>query len=219
MAYSLPLSDCIETAWQRVRGSKGPIMLAFIFQLLLGIKTNVVLIDLLFAIGSALLSASLLYMGIIRARQLPIEFSLVFSGFTFHVFLNVIGYFLIAMLAVIIMILPPVFIAWYTAIITFPLLIFAALRTFLTLSFIVDRKLSIFPALKASYLATSNNVWRIIVLNLFMMLTIIGGFITLFIGLIWAIPFCYILWGIIYENLAQHNLDSFTQPVTNITNR
>ena len=213
MAYSLPLSASIETAWQRVYGAKGPIMLGFILQIIMNIKTDIAVIDLLFALTSSLLSVGLIYMGIIRARNLPINYSLIFSGFTFHTFLNLLGFISIAILASVVMVLSAVFISWYTLLIFTPAFIFLGLRTFLTLSFIVDRRLSIIPALKASYFATQGNVWRIILLSLFMMLVVIAGLIPLGIGLIWAVPFCYILWGVIYENLVQNHLDGVNQAV------
>ena len=120
MPYKLPIEDTIKTAWNKVYGSKGTIWIAVIIMVAIMLGIGIVIgilsmlmpkaedgFDLLAKILSYLFSVGLLYVGITRAKDLPISYDMLFRTFTNNIWIKVIGVYIVQFL---ICIIPAIFI-------------------------------------------------------------------------------------------------------------
>ena len=72
----------------------------------------------------------------------------------------------------------------------------------LAAAFVLEKESSPWRAIAASFQATRWNFWRLLALYILQSFIILLGIIPFFIGLIWAIPFSFILYGMIYQRLS-----------------
>jgi hypothetical protein len=179
----------------------------------------------IFAVIFFLFEMGFIYIGVERALDKPITYQLMWQVFEWRTALRLIGYsivqfviwmsysfvvglgFLISLLSMMIhmpLILRIAFIAIVIGILVF-ILIYISVRIYLTRAFILDKKLDLFTSLRASYTITYANFWRIIFIGFISVLILLLSLIPLGIGLIWSIPFIFILYGTVYRNLLTNN--------------
>lgn len=165
----------------------------------------------------------LYYIGYLRAKDAPFNYKTLFRGVenpkrTLQVVLTLIIIWLV--------LLPPIVLGILTSIgaamggmdstfmqllvgiiyiVCFAAGIFLLIRTSLAVLFALDRDVKAWDAIKLSFHATKNNVFRMIGIYVLTMLIVAVSIIPLGIGLIWTIPLLYIVAGTIYKNL-QNNI-------------
>lgn len=227
----LPIQDSISTAWQRVRGAKGTIWAAIGMLVLVAIGFCILtyigkailpaskpVINFIGQIFNFLLQLGLLYIGIKRALDLPIRYTMVFHALNLAlaaklILLYILETIIMLPVALIFLILPSMLIVVphspdalrlvvaFCYLIGIIGMIYLMIRMILALAFVLDKNMGAWDAIKSSFAATKKNVWRLIGIVIVKICAILLGVITLGIGLIWAIPFVTILYGVIYTKL------------------
>lgn len=242
-AYLLPVSETIQAAWEKVGGSKKSfwaaigvsILIAFGIGLVAGLLSNISdllagLVNFIGQIISTLISMGILYMGIQRAKNAPINYKQMFYAFESPIAIRIIGVYVIQFLiffplTLLFIFVPMVIfgnalgdtfssglnaanfflVSWILLGVLISLYI--TLRLLLSMAFVLDQKSTSWTAIKQSYFASRGNEWRLLAILFFQILTILIGGLLLGIGLIWAIPYTMILYGLTYKNLLA-NLNS-----------
>lgn len=169
---------------------------------------------------NVLLQAGFLYIGIERALDQPISYQMIFRGFEPGFALRVIGLYLLK----IIIILPAAFLVGFTINLTAAafassdrlmevaslsacalamlLLLYVALRLFIGMGFVIDKKVSPWRAVKLSFQSTRSNVLNLAALACLELILLAASIIPLGIGLIWSVPLALIMYGMIYRKLS-----------------
>lgn len=229
----LPVGDTISGAWQKVSGTKGSVwgailvmvlivLLCGLFQFLANtISPNAgKVVNLVIQIIVFLLEMGLVYIGIQRALDRPVDYRLMFRTFDFAIAIRAIGLYILQSL---ILLVPAVImiaggILFYTTqeadrtpaiiglsgllfIIGFIVTIYLYVRMWLAMAFVLDQGTGPWDAIKKSFCATKSNIWNLIGISIFMSLIIIVSAIPLGIGLIWTIPLGVIVYGEVYRRL------------------
>lgn len=228
--YLLPVWDTITTAWEKVHGAKktfwASLLLLALIMFGLGIVEGIfealpgipVMIRALSNAITYLINVSLIYIGIKRAQNLPINYKMMFHAFHKDVFLRIAGLFILQ--ALILAIPAALAAAGYGLLIAgniiFTLLgislllasyiasIVLLIRIGVSVGFVMDQQLNPWHAIKSSFAATRGNFWNLVGLFLLQLLIATASAIPLGIGLIWTIPLCLITYGVIYQRLRQN---------------
>jgi uncharacterized membrane protein len=231
--HAFPVWELVGSAWQKVKGSKKTFWAAFIVSTLILVIGGILAqqsksfshslshtLNFLLRILGFLLQMSLIYMGIMRAKNSPINVSQVFYSFNLKLILRMIVAYLLQLL-----LLLPAFIlmligfalqktGWdnvhpissilgiFLIIAGLVMLFFIAMRLALVFPYILDGQLKPTTAIKLSYRATHGNVFKLFAAFLLQTLILILAAIPLGIGLIWALPFVFIFYGLIYAHLS-----------------
>ena len=169
-----------------------------------------------------LLQMGLLYIGIKRAAEMPITYKLMYRTYELSMTIRVILVYILKILillpSMILLIISVVLNGLTTAgsiqpsglmttlivilfIIGFISLIYLSIRIALGMAFALDQEVNPWQAIKMSFAATNENVWRLIGIYIIQLIIVIISMIPLGIGLIWTIPFILILYGTIYQRL------------------
>ncbi|OGT58235.1 MAG: hypothetical protein A3F43_00625 [Gammaproteobacteria bacterium RIFCSPHIGHO2_12_FULL_42_10] len=182
------------------------------------------LINVLGRLIVTILQAGLLYLGILRARDASIHYSQVFRSFERRIALGIIGVYLIQFLIftailVIFVFLP---VLWYSnladsavqahhvlihiawtiwVVIGSMILLFLIMRMLFARGLVIDRAMGPWRATCVSFHATRGNVLRLLLLVCCQMGALMMGAILLLVGLIWAIPFAVMIYGVAYNTL------------------
>jgi hypothetical protein len=216
------ISNVMKAAWDRVSGSKktfwavigAAFLIMFILSLIFGMAKSPLMDGIMKVIGAviqAVLSWCLLYVGINRAEDKPIEFRMIRSVLSNgKMMLNL---FLVLVLRLVAFI-PAVIIGGIGAIPNLPsalsficfvvaaiLYVFIAARLWLADAIVMDQQASSIDALKKSFHMTKNHVWELIGLFILTAVFLMISSIPLGIGLIWTLPFFFILYGVVYKTL------------------
>lgn len=232
----LPIKDTLSQAWQKTYGAKGSFWVAIIIMFLITLVGGLIgSIDALFTVPPILkedsplqivigfifqlinyfLQMGLLYMGLLRAANLSINYKQVFYAFKLPVALRLIGTYLIEIaiffVCIIIMIIPAIM---RSSGVDVPMLvvigcmtiggiafIYFAVRLVFAMAFVLERDSRPFTAIRNSFQVTKGNFWRMLWLIILELLIIIVSAIPLGIGLIWSLPFAYIIYGEAYKRL------------------
>lgn len=227
-AYLLPVWETITAAWDKVKGAKATLWGAFLLVLVIMFCFGLVeglfkamlpgsekIINIVAQIINFLLQMGVLYIGIQRARDLPIDYSMVFYAFKGEVALNVI---LLYLLQTLIFFLPALlciigFVFYDSSNTLFMILsglsfligaiaiIYLAVRLTLSMAFVLDHKNSAWQAVQSSFSVSRHNFWRIVAVFIIETLIVLLSIIPLGIGLIWTLPFMFIVYGMIYRRL------------------
>lgn len=172
------------------------------------------IIVLLFQIG-------ILNIGIQRAFDKPLDISQGFKAFNLKTAFRIIGLFIIQFIIFVpltTLILLPVLVSTavirlalpggimsfiFTLILSLFLLItlYLAMRLWPAMAFVIDKNAGPLQAIKLSFEATRNNVWRLFVIFVVQAVVLVLSFLTLGIAFIWTFPFIIILYGLIYKRL------------------
>jgi hypothetical protein len=235
-----PIKSLLTEAWHSVHGAKTDIWIAAGITLLVGFVAGFIaglvtplsqqlaaFVNWIGQILTTLLQMGILYIGIMRAKGMPIDYKQVLRPFEKSILWKVIGlylieFFIFLVLFVIFGFLPTVFlngqvntvlhsglnlanlllIAWF--IIGFFVTLFIALRLFLAFAFTLDQGTRPIEAIKRSIRATNHSEWPLFVLVCCHFLALFVGMLLALIGLIWAVPFALILYGTVYKKLMQN---------------
>lgn len=226
----IPVWDTISGAWQKVSGAKGTvwaaigvtilIMLFFALFQYVGNSLAPVAGKVVYVIGQIilfLLEMGLVYIGIQRALDKPINFRQIFYAFDSKVAIRVIFAYVLQTL---ILMIPGLLM--FAGVMTYTLnpdhgplitaisgtlfllgilaIFFLIARTWLTIAFALENSSPV-DAIKKSFAATESNVWRLIGIAFLTTLIIAISMIPLGLGLIWTIPLGIILYGETYRRL------------------
>lgn len=236
--YSLNAGDTIGKAWDKVYGFKGSIWAAIVITFLVmfcvgficGLLANVssiltLIVNITGQVASGLLQIGFIYMGILRAKDMPVSYKDVFHAFEMPIFLKVVGVYVIQFaiyipITLIFIALPLIIVgpnakeivqsgfsmgslllvAWFLLGVIAS--VYVALRMWISLGYVLDQNMSAWNAVKMSFNATADNMCALMVIILVQIASVICGALLLGIGLIWAIPFAAIIFGVTYKNLA-----------------
>lgn len=237
MNGALPVGETLGRAWDKVRGAKKPFWAAIGLTLLIGFGIGFLsgllshvsdmlslLCNLAGQLVNTLLQMGLLYMGIQRAKDLPINFRQVFRAFDLPIAARVIGVYLIQFLiflpiTFVFIVLPMIFlggdiamilssgaslasfllVSWY--LIGVLACIYLTLRMFISMGFVLETGMNSWQAVKQSFAATRHHELSLLAIVLFQILAIIIGALPVLLGLIWTLPFALIIFGMVYKNL------------------
>lgn len=226
-AYELPVWETITTAWDKTMGVKGSFWasLGVLFAIMFGFgviqgltESNVVIaviVSLISNVIGYLIQLGLIYMGIRRAKDQPIDFKMMFFAFDLNVAMKVVGLYILQVLIFIIPILvimlgsflissgkiAPMILGSILCIASAIGALVVGVRISLSMAFVLDTGLAPVAAIKASFAATDQNFWNLLGLFLLEFIIIVASIIPLGIGLIWTLPFCFICYGLIYQRL------------------
>lgn len=233
LAPALPIMDTIKLAWAKTDGVKGTFWAALGTLVLVVIGINILsgifhfispglggFVSFLGQILLFVLSMGLLYLGIQRARGLPINYKMIFNVLETRTVLCLIGLYFLQGL----MIIAPIAIIMGVAL-TFtrqiqdgqvafsPILslviIFVSLlafylgiRLFMSMGFVLDRKANPLDAVMMSFKATKYHVWALAAIFILQFAILAISAIPFGIGLIWTLPFAYVIYGVLYNKLS-----------------
>lgn len=207
--YSFQIGEVISEAWGRVKGAKGSIigavfvMYAISYLLLiaggavlgmLGIDENNIGLFVVTQIGlqlfsmavTAVFTGGLVMMGVRRAVDQPINFSMLFDGISR------------ATPLMIAMVLQTIIISIGFMLLIIPG-IYLVIGYSLTYPLIMEKGLGPWEAMEASRKAVHHSWFQIFGLGFLMMLICMVSSIPLGIGLIWSVPMAIITLGIVYR--------------------
>lgn len=225
----IPVGETIGIAWDKVSGSKGSfwgaMLVMFLIMFALGFADGIVkliappiepVLNVILQVVSGILQIGIAYIGIKRAQDAPINYRLMFRSCDGRILALIVGFYI---LQVLIILVPSLIIVFSTIgaaitennalralfilidVLVSMAIIFYIIRISLSLAYILDQEMNPWAAIKQSYADTRGNFWRITAIICIQMLIIIVSIIPLGIGLIWSIPFGYILYGMIYKQL------------------
>lgn len=228
MTYQLPVESTLRTAWAKVHGAKKTIWAAFAILLVvvfcLGFIQGIAEMinhalfqgmKLITNVVSYFLQIGILYIGICRAKDLPIHYQQMFRAFSVQRALNIVGLYIAQFILFIIPGLV-IFAGIYITTFSFPVsglmggIIFALgviasiyllARLILGLAIVLDQDSGPIQAIKHSFHLTQGNVLRLCLLSLIQIIIVVISAIPFGIGLIWTLPFAIIGYGVIYQNL------------------
>lgn len=223
----LPVWETITASWEKVSGVKGSfwaglgILFAvmFVIGFMQSLTEQIVILSFIFGVVGNVFGyfcqLGLAYMGICRAQEKPITYTLMFSTFNLQIGLMLAGLYvlqvLIFLIPIIIGALGGVLIGTgnMLGMISGVLLCIAAaisivvlgVRLSLSMAFVLDAGAAPVAALKSSLNATTGNFWRLAGVFLLQIIIILVSALPLGIGLIWSLPFGFICYGVIYQRL------------------
>ncbi len=228
ITYSLPVIETVKSAWAKVSGAKGSIwaifglfFLAILVTEFLGKLFAPGLFSFIGTIIQLLAGAGLVYLGVRRAQDIPINFNMAKDVITLRIFLFIVGLLIIETLIYIPAgILSGIGFYFYSLhpqaepsifmfliidllyLASFILFIYLTIRMWLGYAFIVDKKLNPWEAIQLSFKMTSGNVWNIIGLFAIKIGVLFLCSLTLGIGFIWGLPWVLITYGEAYKRLS-----------------
>ena len=221
----LSLSDALTIAWRKVKGTKATFLAALMVVGVINFTAGLVkgfvgffsgelgfILQYVASLVAYIANVGLLYIGIQHARNLPINYRLLFKSFRWPTAARLAAIYIIGTLVLFIAatltakthsiayigmaIISTLFCLWFN------------FRMFLAPAFIIDANLPVIPAIKASFQATDYHVIKLAVLILIQMGIIIISALPLAIGLIWTLPMMFILYGVVYVTLAPQSKQS-----------
>lgn len=204
------VGELIKEAWQKTKGAKGSIWAAVIamYLIVLGISLGGPLVlmqvsggsDPTMAMGpvnsglqmlsgwlSMLLTGGLMLVGVRQALEQRVSWEMVFAGFSGSKIVSMTIATLLQLILVtigfVLLVLPGIYLSVGYA---------------LTLPLILDKGLGPWEALEASRKAIHKKWWTVFGLYIAMMLLYAVSAIPLGLGLIWTVPMCFVLVGVLY---------------------
>jgi hypothetical protein len=239
--YNLPVGDSVKTAWAKVKGSKctfwailgyitlirlvmfgGEIILRHIEPGILSIIISVSYLVLL--ILATMLSWGLIYLGIVRAADQPINYKMAKVGLKIGLLFRMIGLYILEFLVFIpviaLVLIPSVIFSMIggsdagtattvvTIIVTAAAYIagallglYLAVRLYVAKLILIAQAVNPWVAIKLSFKATKSNVLNLIGLIIINILIMVLSVCTLGILFIWTLPYLFINNGVIYNRL------------------
>ncbi len=223
--YILPVMETAKGAWEKVKGVKGT-MWGFIVMAVILIAATIFLGNYLHGIALGVVKVLqfllqlatgwvLLYMGLLRALNRPVNLSVINEVVKPQLLLRLLG---LCILIWLIVMAPLIVLGLLSAVLfatlgkstlLITLLIFALIvitiyitvRLYLAYAFVLINDLGPMDAIRASIKATKFNVLSLTELLLFNLFIYIISALPLGIGLIWSIPYLKICYGEVYRKL------------------
>lgn len=231
MANTLPIGDTIKAAWDKLYGVKSTFWVAVIVSqlILLGLMVITKLGSMILGpLGTLCSIATLLifmlmqigiyYMGMQRSANLPVNYKQIFYPFSKTLFIRLIGLILIQS---VIMLIPGLLAGIATYIIFTPgygsiaglvsailyvsgllIGIYLILGMLLAMGNVLTKNMLPIDAIKKSYDCTKSHIFELFVIYVIYAIIYFILSIPFGLGLIWGIPFMYILYGEIYQRLS-----------------
>ena len=225
--YHIPVVDTISTAWDKVSGSKktfwGALLLFFVVMIVLGFIAGFLeeskfvsnAIQVIANVVGYFLQMGLLYIGIRRALDLPIEYKQMFRAFEGYIAIKIVLLYILQILiflpAIFFMIAVSMLSAFMPGVgASLPIillaiggiaLIYLSVRMIISNALVLDKATSPWQAIVTSFRATRCNFWACFALVILQTLIIFVSAIPLGIGLIWTLPLTFICYGTIYKRL------------------
>lgn len=222
----LPVWDTINAAWIKVSGSKATfwgaigILAAIMFGI--GILEGITekswaiagLIQMTGNILGYFLQLGLIYMGITRAKDMPINFKMIFNTFDLQLALRIIGLYILQTL---LFLIPAAIGA--TGIFIYAMgglmsavgailvicsiigIIVLVIRLSLSIAFVLEAAAAPVEAMKKSIAATDGNFLSLLGIYILQLIILLASMIPLGIGLIWSLPLALICYGMVYKQL------------------
>jgi len=220
MAMNIPVWDSVVESWKKTKGAKGSFWAAFGVMVAIAIGFGVIeglippiafLVSLVSSIVALLLRAGAIYMGIVRARNEPINYKQVFRVMRWDLAVKVILVYILQilisipfMLIIMAGAITDVFSSLLGIVITMigvASLVYISVRIAFGMCYVVDKELGAWESIKLSYNVTRDHVWSLIgVFLLFVCIFFISA-IPFGIGLIWTLPCSFVLYGVLYQKL------------------
>lgn len=209
--YDFTIGEIFGEAWERTKGAKGSLLLAWLFYIVVAIAVNAVfaftapdpetLINqgrmsegMIWAIIPSLVTIPILYpilagivlMGIHRSVDADINATSVFGhyGKIIPLTLLTIVMSLLIMLGFILLVLPGIYLA---------------VAYMMAMSLMIDRDMGIWEAMETSRKAITKHWFKVFFLYFLLWLLMIVASIPLLIGLIWVLPLAVIMHGVMYK--------------------
>ena len=230
LSYSLPVVETITASWDKVAGSKGTFWAAFgilfVIVLALGFVTSILenasptlggLFNIVVAIINLLLQVGVIYIGILRAKDLPISYTFVFRAFEMNLGWKIIAVYVLQTLIflpviILLMVLCPILLVtgsslshascYVLGFLSALALIYLGIRMVLSIGYVLDQGVGPIDAIKNSFAATRGNVLNLIGVFILQTIIVAVSMIPLFIGLIWTLPLGLIIYGMFYKRLS-----------------
>lgn len=217
--HYLPIKPTLALAFEKITGSKriflvaSLLAVAIIFSLIWvqdyseeylsrGLFFG---LSLFSSLMNFLLIAGVTYIGIRRAYNLPISFSMLLHVFKPKMALHIIGLYFLKIL--INFILAFVVVSFLGKVEIFLIgmmaLIFIQIRLILALGFVLEKNMGPWVAIQHSFKATRYQFWRLFLLSLIQLGLYLVSILSLGILFIWTIPFTMISYGIVYRDLSK----------------
>lgn len=226
---TLPIGDTISAAWHKIYGSKSSFWAAIIVSQLIMIGLMMVCglsikifppIGILAGIAAVciifLLQIGLYYMGIMRAGNATVNYKQLFYPFSKRIMLNTL---MLLLLQSLIMIVPGIialiatylaaqnngFIYLIAAILYITSLfagLYLILGMLLAMGYVLTKNKGPIDALKTSYKVSQSHLFEMLIIYIIFAIINFVLSIPFGIGLIWGIPFSYILYGEIFMRLS-----------------
>ena len=207
--YRLDIGAVLSEAWAKTKGSKGTIWLAFLLVMLVIIPASIVpvivgmvfggsgavagLVSVLFQLAINVLMlpimAGLWMIGIKRAAGVPVGATEIFGYFgkTVSLFLCMLLMYLLVLVGFILLVLPGIYL----------MVAFS-----MAMPLIVEKNMGVWEALQTSRKAMTHQWFTFFGLGIVVMLIyLVGGMFTLGIGLIWILPFLFLVMGVVYRTV------------------
>ena len=226
----LPISDTLKTAWNKMYGAKSSIWAAlilsqiilFVTAMLSGALTKSLPIIGVIIIGVVsiifgLMQMGIYYMGIQQAKGIPISYKDMFYPVSTELGLKVICLIILEGLAFLIPTILAVFasiFANYGGVMIFLAAIFYIATAFtglyillsmiLSMGYVLMEKMGPVAAIQRSFKATRSSLVELFAVYLLFFIIYFLLSLPLGIGLIWGIPFGYVLYGEVYLRLANN---------------
>lgn len=230
-SQQLPVWDTIKSAWETTYGSKATfwagIGIMFAVMLCLGFIEGLLgsgaeaIIKIISNILGYFMQLGLIYMGICRAQNKPINFEMLFYAFKSPIATRVIGLYILQFLIMLAIMIPAIIVivasgaiaafagglgkllAGIVILLVFATLVFVGARIFLSMGLVLDQSYGPWNAIKKSFAITEGHVWSLIGIFILQSIIIFISAIPLGIGLIWTIPFGLVCYGTIFKRLYQ----------------
>lgn len=229
MANTLPIGDTISAAWNKIYGAKASfwaaIIIAQIIPILLvilcGILTTIFFpLGLIAGVATALiailLQVGLYYMGIMRAANTTVNYKQLYYPLSKNIMLNSLGLLLLQSLIMIIpglLALAATYFAGQNSSL-FSLIaailyvtslcagLYLILGMLLAMGFVLTKGMNSIDALKKSYEISQHHLFEMFVIYIIFAIIYFVLGLPFGIGLIWGMPFSYVLYGEIFQRLA-----------------
>lgn len=209
--YEFSIGGVIKEGWQKTKGAKWPMILAFFWYFLVAIALVVLMQlamvtmisqipdpNLILAVSIVEqvvlnliilpIATGLFILGIKRSVNAPLESTSVFDYFnkTGSILLTVILVYIMVIIGFVLLILPGIYLS---------------LAYFMALPLVVEKGLSPWQAMEVSRKAITKRWFSFFFLGLLMFIILGVSMIPLGIGLIWTLPMMLICYGILYRNM------------------
>jgi len=209
--YEFSISSVLSEAWQKTKGSKWQVQLAFFYYFLVAIAVMVVLSILMSIFMAAVqgpevmvltqvvmqvgmnlvvlpVMMGILVMGIRRSVDAPINAGMVFAYFsrTIQLFATLVLVYIMVAIGLVLFILPGIYlmIAYYMA-----------------MPLVVEKNMSPWQAMEVSRKAITHRWFSVFFLFLILFVVIVISALPLGLGMIWTLPWGVIAFGILYRNI------------------
>lgn len=231
VATTLPINDTLKAAWNKIYGTKSSFWAAIVVSqlILTGLMfISTTLMKMMLPLGLLLLACSICfiillqigiyYMGIMRAANNTINYKQMFFPLNKELAVKLVGL-IIAQSAI--MIIPAFFafiatilmsgahyngfiglIASFLYVISLCSGVYLILGMLLAMGYVLIRKMGPIDAIRNSYKATYAHMFELFVIYILYAIIYFVLGIPFGIGLIWGIPFGYVLYGEIFQRIA-----------------